>query len=131
MADHKPGHERWIVQRRHCSADGRIPVAGETMLSHGRLIFLAYTTSLGTTVRQRRLSLRCLGDSLHIYNDDGGLGGFGEVEARGRTTGYGTERTTSTDEFASWWFFGPSPLIDDVAGHLLGVGLNELEHTHG
>lgn len=67
-----------------------------------------------------------LGDSIHIYNDDGGLGGFGEVEARGRTTGYGTGRTTSVDEFTSWWFFGTREQIDDVAGHLLGVSLAEL-----
>ncbi|NMR19212.1 DUF6786 family protein [Cellulomonas fimi] len=62
-----------------------------------------------------------LGDSLHVYNDDGGLGGFGEVEARGRTIAGGTGRRESVDEFTSWWFFGTAEELRQIAQHLLGV----------
>lgn len=65
-----------------------------------------------------------LGDSMHVYNDDGGLGGFGEIEARGRTIGGSTGRQASVDEFTSWWFFGTPAKLDQVAQHLLGVGLD-------
>lgn len=64
-----------------------------------------------------------LGDSIHVYNDDGGLGGFGEIEARGRTIGGNTGRRTSVDEFTSWWFFGTPEELDRVSEQLLGVGL--------
>lgn len=62
-----------------------------------------------------------LGDSIHLYNDDGGLGGFGELEARGRTIGGSTTRTHSVDEFTSWWFRGTPTDLDRVAMNLLGM----------
>lgn len=59
------------------------------------------------------------GDSVHIYNDDGGLGGFGEMEVRGRSIGRGTGRSSTTDEFTLWAFSGPLPAIEAVADTLL------------
>lgn len=64
-----------------------------------------------------------LGDSIHLYNDDGALGGFGELEARGRTIGGETGRRSVADEFTSWWFFGAPEELDRVSEQLLGVGL--------
>ncbi|MCM3659773.1 hypothetical protein M3148_02005 [Georgenia satyanarayanai] len=69
-----------------------------------------------------------MGDSIHLYNDDGGLGGFAEVESRGTPTGTDTDRTTSTDTFTSWWFFGTRDEIDRASAHLLGAGVGELEN---
>lgn len=64
-----------------------------------------------------------LGDSIHLYNDDGGLGGFGELEARGRTIGGATTRTHAVDEFTSWWFRGAPADLNRVAMHLLGMSI--------
>lgn len=71
------------------------------------------------------------GDSIHLYNDDGGLGGFAELEARGRTVGHESGETTSSDLFTTWCFRGTFPELSSVAGHLLGMEiptalLNEL-----
>ncbi|MDQ1136256.1 hypothetical protein QE410_001055 [Microbacterium sp. SORGH_AS 1204] len=62
------------------------------------------------------------GDALHIYNDDGGLGGFAELEARGTPVAAvrcadGTDRPV-TDRVLTWWFRGPSATIHDIARHL-------------
>jgi hypothetical protein len=64
-----------------------------------------------------------LGDSIHLYNDDGALGGFGELEARGRTIGGATGRRSVADEFTSWWFFGTPAELEPIALQLLGVSL--------
>jgi hypothetical protein len=40
------------------------------------------------------------GDSVHIYNDGGALGGFGELECFGQTIGGDTDRTASSDPMA-------------------------------
>ena len=68
-----------------------------------------------------------MGDSIHLYNDDGALGGFGEVESRGTPTGTDTGLTASVDSFTSWWFFGTRSEIDQAAMHLLGFGVLGVE----
>jgi hypothetical protein len=60
------------------------------------------------------------GDSLHLYDDDGGLGGFAEIEARG-TPVLGPRPEAVTDRFASWWFRGRTDDVARVAQDLLGV----------
>lgn len=60
------------------------------------------------------------GDALHLYDDDGGLGGFAEVEARG-TPVTGPRPRPVTDRFVSWWFRGPADQVALAAQHLLGV----------
>lgn len=65
------------------------------------------------------------GDALHIYNDDGALGGFAEIEARGTPVSAardadGTARPL-TDRFLTWWFRGPSAAVHDVARQLAHV----------
>lgn len=60
------------------------------------------------------------GDALHLYDDDGGLGGFAEVEARG-TPVLGPRPDPVTDRFTTWWFRGPVADVARIAQHLLGV----------
>jgi hypothetical protein len=62
------------------------------------------------------------GDALHMYNDDGGLGGFAELEARGTPIaavrgGDGSTRPV-TDRFLTWWFRGPRSVLAEIAEHL-------------
>ncbi len=59
------------------------------------------------------------GCSVHVYNDGGMFGGFGEMECNGRTIG--PARPSSRDTFALWLYAGPAPQIASIARHLLGV----------
>lgn len=63
------------------------------------------------------------GDSVHLYNDDGALGGFAELEARGRTIGMRAGRTHSVDHFSTWCYHGSAQELADVARELLGMEL--------
>lgn len=60
------------------------------------------------------------GHSVHVYNDDGGLGGFGEMECNGQAIGGSLGRSTGTDQFLTWVYAGPQAQIDAVLEHLVG-----------
>ena len=63
------------------------------------------------------------GHSIHVYNDDGGFGGFGELECNGQTIGGDTCRSSSTDQLVLWLYVGNSAQIKEIGLHLLGVEL--------
>lgn len=65
----------------------------------------------------------CHGHSVHVYSDDGGLGGFGELEVMGQTIGGPTDRSTSSDQFLLWLFVGPEAGVQRLARHLLGISV--------
>ncbi len=60
------------------------------------------------------------GDQLHLYNDDGGLGGFAELEARGLPLRTGRWPASTVDRFTTWWFRGESSAVRGIASTLLG-----------
>lgn len=62
------------------------------------------------------------GDSIHLYNDDGALGGFGELEVHGQAIGGLTGRRASRDQFVVWLYAGPAERIRVLIPHLLGIG---------
>ena len=66
------------------------------------------------------------GDSIHIYNDDGRWGGFGELEVHGQTIGGRTDIATSTDSLMLWFYTGPKEKLINIAYLLLGV---DLQHS--
>jgi hypothetical protein len=61
------------------------------------------------------------GYSIHVYNDDGNAGGFGEMECNCQTIGGSTGRSASTDQLMLWLYVGASARIEEIASHLLGV----------
>ena len=61
------------------------------------------------------------GHSIHVYNDDGGLGGFGELECTGQTIGGETGRSSSTDQLVFWLYVGAPDQVQEIALNLLGV----------
>jgi hypothetical protein len=61
------------------------------------------------------------GHSIHLYNDDGGLGGFGELEVNGQTIGGDTGRSSSSDQFVLWLYVGPAEKVRQLVPHLLGI----------
>jgi hypothetical protein len=65
------------------------------------------------------------GDSIHLYDDDGGLGGFAELEARGRPHVAGSSPAPVTDVFRTWWYSGPDAQVDAVCRALVGIDPTE------
>ncbi len=63
------------------------------------------------------------GHSIHVYNDGGALGGFGELECNGQTIGGITGRSSSTDSFVLWLYAGPADRVQKLIPHLLGLEL--------
>jgi hypothetical protein len=61
------------------------------------------------------------GNSIHIYNDDGELGGFGELECNGQTIGGATGRSETTEQLVTWIYIGETSRIERIALHLLGI----------
>jgi len=64
------------------------------------------------------------GKSLHVYNDGGQFGGFGELEVNGQAIGGATGRSESTDQFIMWIFVGESNKLQEIARHLLGINVD-------
>ena len=62
----------------------------------------------------------CRGLSVHVYNDGGVFGGFGELECNGRTIG-GAAGRKGADDFGFWFFTGEEEGILAIAGVLLGA----------
>jgi hypothetical protein len=65
----------------------------------------------------------CRGHSIHVYNDNGEFGGFGELECNAPTIGGDTGRSSSTDELVLWLYAGAGAKLKEIALHLLGVEL--------
>jgi len=65
----------------------------------------------------------CRGHSIHVYNDDGNAGGFGELECNAQTIGGETGRSSSTDQFVLWLYLGDAAKVKEIAQHLLGIEL--------
>jgi len=61
------------------------------------------------------------GFSVHVYNDDGSLGGFGEMEVNGQTIGGITRKMKTSDSFLLWAYIGEPHKIKTIANTLLGV----------
>ena len=61
----------------------------------------------------------CRGLSVHVYNDGGVFGGFGEPDCNGRTIG-GKMGASGSDEFAFWFFKGAEAKVRRLSEALLG-----------
>jgi hypothetical protein len=68
-------------------------------------------------------TLGCRGHSIHVYNDDGNAGGFGELECNAPTIGGETGRSSSTDELVLWLYVGAPEKVKEIGLHLLGIEL--------
>jgi len=61
------------------------------------------------------------GYSLDIYHDDGGLGGFAEIECHGQPVGYPGGVVRSTDQFLTWAYRGKEAAVRETCAQLLGM----------
>lgn len=65
----------------------------------------------------------CRGHSIHVYNDDGNAGGFGELECNAQTIGGETGRSSRTDQLVLWLYVGAPEKVKEIGLHLLGIEL--------
>lgn len=65
----------------------------------------------------------CHGHSIHVYNDNGELGGFGELECNGQTFGGNTGRSGAVEQLLLWFYVGEHEKIKRITYNLLGVRL--------
>jgi hypothetical protein len=65
----------------------------------------------------------CRGHSIHVYNDGGQFGGFGELECNAQTIGGETGRSSSTDRLVLWLYLGAADEVKEIALHLVGIEL--------
>jgi hypothetical protein len=63
------------------------------------------------------------GHSIHVYNDGGALGGFGELECNGQTIGGATGRSVTTDQFILWLYVGAADKVKRLVPHLVGLDI--------
>jgi hypothetical protein len=63
------------------------------------------------------------GHSIHVYNDDGNFGGFGEMECNGQTIGGETNRSSSIDQLVIWLYVGAQDRLKEIGLQLLGIEL--------
>jgi hypothetical protein len=63
----------------------------------------------------------CKGDSLQVYQDDGALGGFAEIECIGQPVGGKSHRSTVTDDISLSFYIGPTEKVARITEHLVGV----------
>ncbi len=64
------------------------------------------------------------GHSVHVYNDDGGMGGennFGEMECTGTTIGRSLGKKEATDLFQIWVYAGAPSAVKALLPYVLGV----------
>lgn len=60
------------------------------------------------------------GHAMHVYNDDGGLGGFGELECGGQAIGGAIGHSAWTDRYLLWFYVGAPARIDAIFAALIG-----------
>jgi hypothetical protein len=119
---HITGDRRFKVGIKAAHLFGRL--AYLTRLDDGRacLIVRNYSNNHSTPyIEEPTQTPGRWGNSVHIYNDGGALGGFGELECFGQTIGGDTNRTASSDPMILWLYVGPEEQIEDISLHLLGV----------
>ncbi|MEA2026549.1 MAG: hypothetical protein U9O18_07645, partial [Chloroflexota bacterium] len=60
------------------------------------------------------------GDSLQVYQDDGALGGFAEIECIGEDVDGTVGKPEATDTMLLWCYAGPAESVGEIAVHLIG-----------
>jgi hypothetical protein len=121
------GKNKYKVGLKSANLFGRIGYFEKLANNHARLIVRAFFNNPGFEFIDEPISKPgAQGDAVQFYNDDGGLGGFGEIEVHGSAVGEATGRISSKDIFEFWQFTGESARIWIIADKLLGINKSEL-----
>jgi hypothetical protein len=120
------GDRRYKVGYKAAHLFGRLGYAGRLVDGRTYLIVRTFFNNPSAPYTEEPPDqVGCRGHSVHVYNDGGMFGGFGELECNGQTIGGSTGRSSSTDPFITWFYLGPRDKIAVIATHLLRRGLEE------
>ncbi|KPL73067.1 hypothetical protein ADN00_14840 [Ornatilinea apprima] len=61
------------------------------------------------------------GQSVYVYNDDGALGGFGELECQGQSVGGPNGLRSVSEQMQIWYYTGQRETIGRITQILLGI----------
>lgn len=118
------GKQQFKVGYQSACLTGRVGYYHETASDHAYLLVRSFFNNPSALYSEEPPAPRGRnGHSVHVYNDDGGLGGFGEMECNGQAIGGATGRHSSTDLFVMWTYQGPPAAVKDAAHRLLGATL--------
>jgi hypothetical protein len=116
------GQQRYKIGVQAAQLFGRMayvqPLGGGTTLLIARAFFC---NPSAPSVEEPAHLVGRRGHAVHVYNDDGGLGGFGEMECQGQAVGGALGRPTSTDQFVTWIYLGSQSQIAAILEQLVGV----------
>ncbi len=116
------GNRRYKVGLRAAHTFGRLGYYRPEGGGRATLIVRNYFNDPSTIYSEEPAHLPgARGDSIHIYNDAGMFGGFGELEVQGRTIGGESPFSSMRDEMLLWIYEGPVERVARIARHLLGV----------
>lgn len=114
------GRRRYKIGLRAAHLSGRVGYFRSCADGQAELIVRNFFNDpTADYVEEPAAQVGCRGLSVHIYNDGGVFGGFGELECNGRTLG-GGRGTNGSDEFAFWFFRGAEAKVHRISEALLG-----------
>lgn len=115
------GARRYKVGLKAAHVFGRAGYLHETAPGHGYLLIRNFFNNPSAPYVEEPAHLPGgWGQSIHVYNDDGAFGGFGELESQGQAIGGDTGRGASDDQFVLWLYEGPVPALREISLGLLG-----------
>ena len=118
------GDRTFKIGLKSAGSWGRIGYCRETGGGTARLIVRNFFNSPSSAYIDEPIGKAgSSGDSVQVYNDDGRLGGFGEIEVHGLSVGGETGRKASTDPLDLWLYTGTPSEIRAVARMLLGTDI--------
>ncbi|MEA3334344.1 MAG: DUF6786 family protein [Chloroflexota bacterium] len=118
------GRRQFKVGYKSAHVQGRLAYLSRLNDSHFYLLIRNFFNNPSSLYAEEPPHLPgCRGHSIHVYNDDGDFGGFGELEVMAQTIGGETGRRSSSEQFLFWLFVGPGDRLELLAEHLLGVRL--------
>jgi hypothetical protein len=119
------GRNRYKVGLSSVYVTGRLGYINLTSEDYGYLLIRNYHNNPSEEyIEEPPFLSGYRGDSAHVFNDDGALGGFGELECQCRAVGNNIGRRKVEDVLTLWVYSGYFAKLKVVAKYLLGVDLS-------
>ncbi len=120
------GQRRYKVGLRAVQTFGRLAYFNQLDAEHAYLLVRNYFNNPSSPYVEEPAHLPGVrGDSIHIYNDGGMFGGFGELETQGQTIGGSTGLSSTSGQQVLWLYVGAPAKLAAIARQLLGVELEQ------
>ena len=123
------GQRRYKVGLRAVQTFGRLAYFNQLDAERAYLLVRNYFNNPSSPYVEEPAHLPGVrGDFIHIYNDGGMFGGFGELETQGQTIGGSTGISSTSGQQVLWLYVGAPAKLAAIARQLLGVELDGGAH---